>query len=471
MGSRFFNFIRIALLLAFLVAAAATPKLAEAKPAQKSAAKSPKKKPAKKMKISFDGGSSSSSNEPLRPKAVPRNTHSKGETVQMRAHSIDHIWDQQKGDVYQVERYDEPEEIQIKAAKPVVVAATPVPKEVVKRTPVLPKKAVAKFEPVREIPVRERVVIAKAQPELDFEDVTPEARARKAEPKPIRMAQAPQQPYIAPRATIAAAPTRRVRTVPREAPARPYVADSARLETLQPMAFRFDAALENTVTLGRTYELQEEGGRNFAMRNELFLGVTEKSGWGAKISGLFVSTSNADSSRDFREIGDPSLVISHPSLYKSQDLDIYGRFRYYAPVSTASSAVSLHHFAYYLFADLTLPNQMAISNAFIPRYFNQAEYSDTDAYALIYDATEFTKQLDSNFRLGIGQQTQIETHHFSATGTSIEAYPFIDFIGISNTLLQAKMYFPLYVNNSVGGAPTAAGVSNLQAEFFAKISF
>jgi hypothetical protein len=502
MSSRFLNIIRILLILAFLVAAAATPTLAEAK--------TKAKRPVKKMKISFDGNEGSSSNGELRPRASSRSYETRGETVRLRAQNIDDIWASNGGgtstvsdvedDASDIEKLQsiektyepsrtrgettaldhlaksemiphmKPQSPAVKSPAKRYAKTEPKPKTVrlAKALPgkvkvVSSPKAVASGESaiVKVVPAPEppQAPIAHAaprptprptpEPEIDFVDMTKEAKALRASHVPERR-----------------------RVIPREAPARSYIASKTRLETTgEPSSFTFNAALENTVTMGRTYELQEAGGRNFAMKNELFVGATGESGWGAKLSASFNSTSNADTSKDVREFGDPSVIVSHPSLYKDRDLDVYGRFRYYAPVATSSRAASLHHFAYYLLADLTLPAQMSVSNALIPRYFSQAEYADSDAYFLLYDSTELTKQLSSSLAIGIGQQTQIEAHHVTAAGTSIEAYPFVNFTGISKVLIQAKAYLPLYVNNSVGGAPTAAGLSNLQAEFFAKVSF
>ncbi|RYZ73419.1 MAG: hypothetical protein EOP05_10070, partial [Proteobacteria bacterium] len=75
MSSRVLNFIRILLVLAFLVAAAATPTLAEAR-TKKSAAS---KRSTKKMKISFDSSEASTPlDEPLRPRVSQRSYETPG---------------------------------------------------------------------------------------------------------------------------------------------------------------------------------------------------------------------------------------------------------------------------------------------------------------------------------------------------------------------------------------------------------
>ncbi len=243
-----------------------------------------------------------------------------------------------------------------------------------------------------------------------------------------------------------------------------------------PSDFKFNFAFENTTTVGRKYELEAPGGRNYLMKNEIFVGTTHSSEWGAKISFDYVVTSNDDSNRDIHEMGDPSLIVEHPAIFKTRDVNVHGQIRYFVPAATTSKAKSLQQFAYYLIADMQLIGQLSLANIFVPRYYVQTTYADSDAFSLVTDTTEVSRKFDW-FGAGVGQRTQVESHQATSPGSSVEVYPFLSFLGISNTIISAKLYIPLIGSGIVNGAPgsssgpTTSGLSGAQAEFLARIAF
>lgn len=445
-----------------------------------------KKTHTKKMKIVFDGNESSSSGgelgDELKPRASSRDVDASVETVHLRGNSMDDIWAKNgtsriKGDIDDASDLIDPVSMND-------IGEAPTPKrkrtgsELAASDPSVDESSLASFKKspkhVAAKPVRPRVTKTRLA----------------ARPRPVvktRTVRATESHFVyasaqKPHADV---DVETVKAIPAKTPARPASRTSARgstpiasadrlstrVRTLgEPSEFTFNFAFESTVTMGRKYQLETPGDRNFAMKNEAFIGSNHSSGWGAKLSFDYITTSNDDATKNISEVGDPSLIVSHPSLYKTRDLDVYGRFRYYAPVAASSRAVALHHFAYYFFTDLTLPSQVAVSNAFVPRYYQQSTYADSDAFSLLFDSTEITKKLNW-LRLGLGQQTQIESHQATAPGTTAEIYPFFDFLGISNALFEAKLYLPVYAKGLVGGGPVAASISNVQAEFFMKLSF
>lgn len=504
------------MIIAVLAVVVASAPVAEAKRAKTKNSKSTRSlskttKHMKKVTITFDGTSSESSSsgelgdEIPAPRAMNRKLGNSNSVVQLRGNSIDDIWDSSKSPTgsHTVAKHLNIDEENPDLMEP--VSASLADSQTVRSksriddlngAPDLDESALAGFKKSarasRKSAVTKPVKVAKrVQTSKPLIAALPKALPKKS----VSIAKAePRQPKV--EATKVVVRNEEpiqfddVKPVPAKTLARPVTRTYTRnskpvaavnalpagnsLATVQRYGsaseFSYNVAFENTLTMGRAYQLQTVGDRNFAMKNELFFGSQHVSGWGAKLSASFITTSNDDRKKDVSEFGDPSIVIAHPSIVKTRDLDVYGRVRYYLPLATSSKKVGLQHFAYYLLTDVQLPAQMIVSNSFQARYFQQSAYADTDAFALLYDATEFSKKYEL-FRFGLGQQTSIESHQVTAPGTTVEAYPFVDFIALANTLLEAKLYVPLYAVGQVVGGPTGVSLSNVQAEFFAKIAF
>lgn len=488
------------------------------KSSKKTAKSKPKKKSQrKKMKIVFDGSAPAApegelGDEIVQPRASDRQFSDSRTVVRLRGGSVDDLWKKSKQKTISREEEENPDLIEpvsygeadapaskrskkpttialgdsvdesalasfktsptVKShAKPKIAATLPKAKKVAHRDAldeafnprnVHPAPAVVTVSNQTRPPVVEDTL-----PELDFDDVKPAPHKQIVEAQPTRVRPLPiakTEPATASQSKIY------LRNV------QPVVRSSTRIASEVPSEFKFNFAFENTTSMGRKYELETPGGRNYMMKNEVFLGVGHSSGWGAKIAVNYIATSNDDATKDIREMGDPSLIVSHPSIYKSIDIDVYGQGRYYLPVAQASRQNGLQHFAYYLLTDVQLIEGLTLHNEFVPRYYIQAQYADSDAFSLLYDHTEVSKRFDF-FRIGLGQRTQIESHQAISPGTSVEIYPFADLLAISNTVIQAKLYIPLIATGVVNGAPgspsgpSGSGFSGLQAEFFARISF
>ena len=431
------------------------------------------------MKIVFDGTESHTSQgelgDEIKPRSNLRDVGVSREMIQTRGSSIDQIWAQDHTSSHVKADLDDQSDL----IQPVTMTETSTSEESHSTTTTttpdmgshsLDESQLASFKRSKKIVSHKpsKKFVAFSKPRAVTKAAKPRfvyASAPKSEPKK-------QVSYDDVKPVPAKTPARPVtRTYTnRSIPVATANSLSTRVRGNDQSEFTYNFAFETTVTMGRAYQLETPGDRNFAIKNEIFAGANHSSGWGVKLSADYVTTSNDDSKKDIKEIGDPSIIVSHPSIYKTNDLDVYGRVRYYAPVAASSRAVGLNHFAYYLLADLKLPEEMIVSNALITRYFAQSAYADSDAFSLVYDSTELTKKVNW-LRFGLGQQTQIESHQAIAPGTTAEIYPFLDFIGLPNALIEAKIYLPVYAKGLVGGGPVAASVSNIQAEFFMKLGF
>jgi hypothetical protein len=505
MGKSYVRIIQALALAAAVLGLLLTTPSIEARTASKHASKSshkktskskPKKKPTrKKMKIVFDGSAPTASDgelgdEIVQPRASDRQFSDSRAVVRLRGGSVDDLWkkskektisrdDEENPDLIEPVSYGEADAPASKRSKkPTTIALG----DSVDESALASFKTSSKTSPASKSHAKPKVtavatasnqtrppVIEDTLPELDFDDVkpVPHKSLQIVEAQPTRV-----RPLSAAKAEPATASQSKIylRNV------QPVARSSTRLTSETPSEFKFNFAFENTTSMGRKYELETPGGRNYMMKNEVFLGIGHSSGWGAKVAANYIATSNDDATKDIREMGDPSIIVSHPSIYKSIDIDIYGQGRYYLPVAQDSRQKGLQHFAYYLLTDVQLIEGLTLHNEFVPRYYLQAQYADSDAFGLIYDHTEVSKRFDF-FRIGLGQRTQIESHQAISPGTSVEIYPFADLLAISNTVIQAKLYIPLVATGVVNGAPgspsgpSGSGLSNLQAEFFARLSF
>jgi hypothetical protein len=478
-------------------------------------AKTHKKSKHKKMKIVFDGNESAAprgelGDEVAQPRSGLRSLAEPNSVVRLRGSSIDALWEKSKTASRAKPKVNDAEENpDLMEPMGAVQIETPASSRSNNTASLLEAKtsvdesALSTFKKSKKKSSRKKQLIAKTDrpAKLPLKSVarreSPVVTSKPTVSLQTRAAELPPVTLTATADTIQPLPepimefedvkskitsTRPVtRTLPNRSSSRssrPVSSNSlaTRVSSIEPSDFKFNFAFENTTSLGRKYELETAGGRNFMMKNEFFIGTSHSSSWGAKVSAAYVSTSNDDSKKDVREMGDPSVIIVHPSIYKSRDINIFGQVRYFVPIAETSRTASLQQFAYYLTADAQLVEQLTLTNTFAPRFYYQAAYADTDAFSLLFDSTEISRRFDW-FRAGLGQRTQIESHEVVAPGTSAELYPFADFLGLPNTILEAKVYVPILVNGLVNGAPgapmgpTAAGFSNLQAEFFARISF
>jgi hypothetical protein len=237
-------------------------------------------------------------------------------------------------------------------------------------------------------------------------------------------------------------------------------------------AYTFSAVLKNTMTFGRKYELEEVGGKNYYLKNELILGVKHKSGWGLAVADHVDQSNYNDPSQNKPvKVKDASLLFSHPAIVKNDFMELGGYLRPYIPTSTSSRENGRRQLRYYSFADFKMPGKWGLSNLALPMFFHSDVMAPTDADFLMLESLELTHQTAKSVRFGIGQQTQWEHHVGSASGTVVDIYPFADLEFIPNVLIEPKIYLPVFVRGLVDDAAQSASLAQSQFELFVKIGF
>jgi hypothetical protein len=232
------------------------------------------------------------------------------------------------------------------------------------------------------------------------------------------------------------------------------------------------AAVTSQDTSGRAFDYDSPKGRRLRLKNEYSVTALHTSGWG--LTGMAVTNGTQYGedrlhSNNFNP-GDPSLTVIHPTIYQDRDLKLSGQLRKYFPVTDRSVNRAQNQYAYYLYANYTLPKGLSVFNQLTPRYFQQATYLPADSKYFVEDYTSITKQVSSWFKYGIGQHSQIEAHDQTSVGQSVELYPLADFVLTSNIYIEPRLYFPILSVNSVYDAPTAVSLSNTQAEIFIRMA-
>ena len=186
---------------------------------------------------------------------------------------------------------------------------------------------------------------------------------------------------------------------------------------------------------GRMVELNTPNSRLMKSRNEFFFGAKLATGWGFTAQGVENYQINSGKAGSVFSMSDPSLTISHPNIYESQNFKITGAFRQYVPVSSYSVGRNLWQEAYYFGMTWKLPNRFEVNNLLIPRYFWASKYQGKEATFFTEDFTTISRQVKPWMRVGFGQHTQFEVHSDAPLGRCIELYPYADF------MLSSSIYF------------------------------
>lgn len=247
------------------------------------------------------------------------------------------------------------------------------------------------------------------------------------------------------------------------------VSDSPAISAPKLGDFTFHFTSKNTMTFGRKAELEEIGGKNYDLTNELLVSGIHSTGWGLELSGAYGSDSNAESSKNSNGRKDASVILYHPSLFKTESINVFGKIRAYVPTSEASQRDGKTQFRYLAMVAVDLSNKFSLFNLTMPMWFSRNEKAADKSPFNLYDCTELSHQTTKSISLAIGQQTNIETHYGTPTGTSVEIYPFMDITIIPNVLIEPKIYLPVYVSGVVGG-PSNASIDQSQFELFLKIA-
>ena len=301
----------------------------------------------------------------------------------------------------------------------------------------------------------------KAPKQGDFTDATQAAKQKRVDLKVN-----PSEPVGATRPLIQSKKTAPLAAATTVATA---VEDSPKIKAPTLGDFTFHFTSKNTMTFGRKAELEEIGGKNYGLTNELLVSAIHSSGWGIELSGAYGSSSNADSSKDKSARKDASVLLYHPSLFKNDSVNLFGKFRAYVPTSEGSQARGATQYRYYSMLAIDLSKRLSVFNLAMPMWFSQNDKKPESSPFNLYDCTELSHQTTKSIALAIGQQTNIETHYGTATGKSVELYPFMDITIIPNVLIEPKIYLPVFVSEIVDG-PKNASIDQTQFELFVKIA-
>ena len=296
------------------------------------------------------------------------------------------------------------------------------------------------------------------------------ARVAKAAPQAAR-ARAPQAPQAAaPQAVAPQQTTVVVRRAPKQALAATVpAADPGGIKAPTFGDWELKAQLRNTLTMANAEELQNEGGKNFGLSNEVRVGMKHKSGWGFALTGTYQTQNFADPAGDAGSNGDASLMLYHPSIIKNDTFDFHGIARLYAPTSETSREKGILSASYYGFLDMTFAKRLTATNLTIVRGFSQPTPGDTDAQSVIYNSLEFYHATTKSISLSFGGQFEADNSR-SGTSTEFDLYPFIDFSPTPNLLIEPKYYFPVFVGGNRSVNASGAALNQTQAELFIKLS-
>lgn len=234
--------------------------------------------------------------------------------------------------------------------------------------------------------------------------------------------------------------------------------------------WQLKAQLRNDMMLPTVQELQNVGGQNFDLNNEVRLGLKHKSGWGFSLTAAYDTMNYADPSKDVGVTNDASLILFHPSIFKNNTFDLYGYLRLYVPTSESSRENDGRSVAYWSFLDITLAKRFSISQTFSARMYTQSNETDTSKISQIYDAVELAHSTFKGVNLSFGVQGIENVYNTQASANEVDVYPFIDFTFIPNILIEPKYYFPVYVGGSKSVGSTGAAMDQSSAELFIKMA-
>jgi hypothetical protein len=231
----------------------------------------------------------------------------------------------------------------------------------------------------------------------------------------------------------------------------------------------FSAASKNWFYSARKHELEEPGGYEYMIWDELGLAAMNKSGWGLKATGSYATTQN-DGAATKAALRDPSVILANP-FYTNSMTDIHGQFRMYFPVSETSTAKNRIQYAYYIYADQKLAHGWNISSYATFRYFSQPSYQPTDTYFYVENEVDIIKDFNKWLSVGVGPYTQSESYITNPSGTTVDISPFVDF-KIDKIFIEPRLYFPIYSVDQVnwGGGPATVGTSDIWAQLYVKLT-
>ena len=223
--------------------------------------------------------------------------------------------------------------------------------------------------------------------------------------------------------------------------------------------------------------MADDKGRRFKTKTEYYVGALHTSGWGLQALAVTSGTTYA-SDRDAKGAeqvsgfgaGDPSLTLIHPAFFDDGVTKVSGQFRRYFPASNRSINRNQRQYAYYNYITHKLGGGWTVFNQLIPRYFDQDFYKVGDTNYYLEDLTVLTKTVNSWFRYGVSQWSQMEWHRDAAAGTAVDIIPFATFVVNSKFFVEPRLRFPVQKVNAVYDSARAVALDNTQAEVYAQLT-
>lgn len=240
-----------------------------------------------------------------------------------------------------------------------------------------------------------------------------------------------------------------------------------RLEQQSPSSSRSQVILNLKSTNSKTDRI---GVPNFNGKQEFTLGYKFLSGWGASLQAVQTRKEYRDATPNKWSVGDPSISLLHPDLYRGDRLTISGYFKAYAPWTDRSKKQDVRQYAYYATQNYKFDSGFEVSNQLIPRFLAANKFRLDDPRFYIEDRLALTRTLGTWGRWGVGQWAQLEMHSGTETGYCVELIPQFDFLFGKNTSFGPRFYMPIFVQNSVYDGPKDATLDEAKAELYFQTS-
>jgi hypothetical protein len=216
---------------------------------------------------------------------------------------------------------------------------------------------------------------------------------------------------------------------------------------------------------GRTDDLNSKNGRRTEAFQEVWLGY-KYAGWG--LYGLYANEYYAygDTSKTKWAIQDPSVTLTHPNWYVSDDLVVTGKFRRYFPLSGYSLDHGMRQSAYYVDAFYKMANRQDIYNNVTFRWFTYDNHGPSATKHYLEATTNYTKYFAKDFRWGVGHWTQYEHHYNTPNGFCVEVGPMIESAPTSAMFMGPRLRIPVVAQGAVYDGPTSASWNQAYLQFF-----
>lgn len=170
-------------------------------------------------------------------------------------------------------------------------------------------------------------------------------------------------------------------------------------------------------------------------------------------------------------MGDIGTQFFHPIF--SDDIQNYsGMLRVSLPTSGRSQDLNSFNYGYNIIHSYRLPKEWNLSTVLSISYFSRNSYAPpTDTLFGSGLINSLNRRMNSWLRLGGGQRTSVSTHIGRATGKSVEVFTTADFLLTPSIFMGPRVHFPIYAQGAAySDVPTNPAIQSISADFFMQIS-